>query len=255
MSKKRKIILAAAIVLILVSGASLLRDFLEERRSEELYAQLAQEVTQEPETEQETEPEEETQAPYVSPVDFERLWEINSNIVGWLTIPDTAIDYPIVHDPESNDTYLTRDIEGNESVAGSIYLDCDNEPDFSDYHNVIYGHHMRNGTMFADIMEFRDQEFLESHPDITIYLPERAIHLKAYACLYTTPDGFRRKTQFDTVKELQEYADEMVQGATAYVEPEQEITRLFSFVTCSYEFNDARTILYCYEVTDQEQDF
>ncbi len=249
MTKKRKLILALGILLIVVSGGSMLRAYLEQKHSEDLYSQLAQEAQTEAETEAETAAaEEETQAAYVSPIDFQRLWQINPQVVGWLKIPDTAVDYPILHDPESNDTYLYTDIEGNESAAGSIYLDCDNKGDFSDLHNVIYGHHMKNGTMFKDIMNFRDQAFLESHPTVMIYLPDREIELRAYACLYTTPDGIRRMTQFDSVEALREYEQQMTEGAASRVEPDQEINRLFSFVTCSYEFDDARTILYCYQV-------
>ena len=247
MDKKRKTVFILGLALLLCSGGILLNGYLKQRGSENVYRELAQEM--------ETSPEEETQQEslreepaYAAPVDFEHLRQLNPEVVGWLTIPGTAIDYPILHDPESNDTYLTRDIEGNESAAGSIYLDCDNAADFSAYHNVIYGHHMRNGTMFADIMKFRDQEFLENHQTITIYLPDRELHLCPYACLYTTPDGFRRKTQFDSREQLQEYAEEMVKNATAFIKPEQEIERLYSLVTCSYEFEDARTILYCYEI-------
>lgn len=247
MDKKRKIIFILGLVLLLCSGGICMNGYWKQRSSEKVYQDLAQEMETpvEKETPQESFREE---SHYAAPVDFEHLCQINPDVVGWLTVPGTAIDYPILHDPESNDTYLTNDIEGNKSAAGSIYLDCDNAADFSDYHNVIYGHHMRNGTMFADIMKFRDQEFLESHQTITIYLPDRELRLCPYACLYTTPDGFRRKTQFDSREQLQEYADEMVKNATAFIEPGQEIERLYSLVTCSYEFEDARTILYCYEI-------
>lgn len=250
MKDRRKIILAIAVLLIVISASMMLLDYLKQSRSEKIYEELASQVA---ETTAETEPE--SQEPeYVSPVDFEELWAINEDVVGWLTIPGTVIDYPILHDPESNDTYLYTDIEGNDSAAGSIYLDCDNEADFSDLHNVIYGHHMKNGTMFKDIMKFRDQEFLEEHQEAVIYLPDREILVKPFACLYTTPDGIRRMTKFVDEEELQAYTEEMTRGSEAYVEPDREVGRLFSFITCSYEFDDARTILYAYEVTDEEME-
>ena len=159
--RRRKIILAVAIVLILGSGGTLLWDYWAQNRSEKIYEELAAETSSGPAAvEIEDEPEEE---PYVSPINFEELWAINEDVVGWLRIPDTVIDYPILHDPESNSTYLYTDIEGNSSPSGSIYLDCDDEADFSALHNVLYGHHMKDGTMFKDIMKFREQEFLEEH--------------------------------------------------------------------------------------------
>ncbi len=249
MKGRRKIVLAIAVLLIVISGSMLLWDYMKQRESEKIYEDLAsqvEETTTEAATEEETEPE------YVSPINFEELWAINEDVVGWLTIPGTVIDYPILHDPESNETYLYTDIEGNRTASGSIYLDCDNEADFSDLHNVLYGHHMRNGTMFKDIMQFRDQTFMEEHQEAYIYLPDREILLRPFACLYTTSDGIRRMTKFDDQETFQAYVAEMTKGSSAYIEPEQEVGRLFSFVTCSYEFDDARTIMYAYEVTEDE---
>lgn len=249
MSRRRKLIFAAAVLLIAVSGSMLLWDYVNQRKSEQIYEELASQVEETTQA-----PQEETEEAYVSPIDFEELWAINEDVVGWLTIPGTVIDYPILHDPESNDTYLYTDIEGNRTAAGSIYLDCDNEGDFSDLHNVLYGHHMKNGTMFKDIMKFREQDFMEEHQEAYIYLPDREIRMRPFACLYTTSDGIRRMTKFDDEETFQTYVAEMTKGSTAYIEPEQEVERMFSFVTCSYEFDDARTIMYAYEVPDDGED-
>lgn len=119
MTKKRKLVLALGILLIAVSGGSMIGNYMEQKHSEEIYSQLAGEA--QTETEATAPAGEETEETYTSPIDFERLWQINSQVVGWLRIPDTAVDYPILHDPESNDTYLYTDIEGNESAAGSIW--------------------------------------------------------------------------------------------------------------------------------------
>ena len=251
MKGRRKIILAAAVVLIIVSGSMLLWDYVKQRESEKIYEELASQVVEET-TQAEAETEPETEAEYVSPVNFEELWAINEDVVGWLTIPGTVIDYPILFDPESNETYLYTDIEGAHTAAGSIYLDCDDEADFSALHNVLYGHHMKNGTMFKDIMKFREQAFLEEHREAYIYLPDREILLRPFSCLYTTSDGIRRKTRFEDEEQFQLYVEEMTKDSTAYVEPDQEVGRLFSFVTCSYEFDDARTIMYAYEVTQED---
>lgn len=72
--------------------------------------------------------------------------------------------------------------------------------------------------------------------------------MRPYACLYTDSSGIRRKTKFDSEEEFQAYVTEMTKNSSTYVIPDQEIGRLFSLVTCSYEFDDARTILYCYEI-------
>ena len=137
-----------------------------------------------------------------SPIDFESLWEINPDVVGWIQIDGTQIDYPILYDEKDNEKYLHTDIEGNDSVSGAIYLDADDTPDFTSLHNVIYGHHMKNGNMFKDVVKYKEQDFFDAHRDITIYLPEEEIQLKAFACTYTEPDGIRRKTQFKTQEDF-----------------------------------------------------
>ena len=78
--------------------------------------------------------------------------------------------------------------------------------------------------------------------------------MRPFACLYTTSDGIRRMTKFDDEETFQTYVAEMTKGSTAYIEPEQEVERMFSFVTCSYEFDDARTIMYAYEVPEDGEE-
>ena len=195
----------------------------------------------------------EDELPYTSPIDFESLWNINPDVVGWIQIEGTQIDYPILYDGHSNEKYLHTDMEGKESVSGAIYLDMDDTPDFTALHNIIYGHHMKNGSMFKDVVKYKNQEFFDNHRDITLYLPDREMKLKAFACIYNEPDGIRRKTKFQSQQEFQDYIKKMTDGSCVYVEPEYEVEQLFSLVTCSYEFQNARTILYCYPVPDTLQ--
>lgn len=214
-----------------------------------------QETSREPETIRiETTPAEETETEeevYVSPIDFESLWAVNEDVVGWITVPGTRIDYPILH-AEDNEAYLHHNLEGEETVAGSIFLDCDDAADFSSLHNVIYGHHMKDGSMFKDVVYFKEQEYFDQHREVIIYTPEREIHLKTLAALYVKAEPIRRKTSFKSREGFEAYVEQMIQGAGAYASPEGEIGRLYSLITCSYEFSDARTILYAYETEEGE---
>ena len=95
-------------------------------------------------------------------VDFRALKKINPDIVAWIRIPDTSIDYPVV---QGNDDsyYLTHTFKKAEHVAGAIFLDSDNSADFSDDKNIIYGHNMKDGSMFRGLRNFLDDEFLKEH--------------------------------------------------------------------------------------------
>lgn len=249
--KKKKLafgVLILAAVFFAIGMGMLYSDYLTGDKAGLQYeslAELARENT-DGETAESTEEAEKSGA-YVSPIPFEELRRINPHVVGWIKIRDTVIDYPIVQ-TDNNETYLETDFEGNKSAAGAIFLDFESEPDFSGRHNIIYGHHMKNGTMFKDIIKYKDEEFFKEHQEITIYTPEKEYHLKPVTALYTDSAAVRRKTVFGTEESFQEYVGEMVKGGSFLQMPEEPVGQLWSFVTCSYEFDDARTILYASEV-------
>lgn len=256
----RNIILLLLILCVVISGILVVREQMEKRRQreeEEHLRQLAAQTTEavqttEAETEEETEPEE-TEPPYVSPIDFESLWAENPDTVGWITIPDTQIDYPIVYYADDNEKYLHEDFYGNESVYGAIYLDSDSEPDFSGWNNPIYGHHMRDGSMFKDVTKFKDEQYFKDHQYFTIYTPEREIRLKAISCYYSKPDGIVRKTRFTTQEKFDEWARERLEPCPYAEIPEFSLDNMYVLVTCSYEINNgnARTLLYAVEVDEE----
>ena len=92
------------------------------------------------------------------------------------------MDYPIVQGTD-NDFYLKHDFYGKESAAGTIYLDFESEKDFEGRNQILYGHNMKNGSMFKDINRYKDPEYFK--PSVfSIYTPSREIHLKAVSCYY-----------------------------------------------------------------------
>ncbi len=190
----------------------------------------------------------ETEAPYVSPIDFEALWAENPDTVGWIRIPDTVVDYPIVQDPNDNERYLHLDFHGNESVYGTIYLDCDSDPDFSGWNNPIYGHHMKDGSMFKALEYFKDEDYFKDHQYFDIYTPERAIHLKAVACYYGSADGIVRKTKFESREDFDGWLKDRLEPCRFAQVPEAPVDSVFVLVTCSYEMKNARTFLFAVEV-------
>ena len=122
-------------------------------------------------------------------VDFRALKKINPDIVAWIRIPDTSIDYPVV---QGNDDsyYLTHTFKKAEHVAGAIFLDSDNNADFSDDKNIIYGHNMKDGSMFRGLRNFLDDEFLKEHHILYLYLPDEGVWIFVIVkCEYTPADG------------------------------------------------------------------
>ncbi len=257
--EKRKLATVVLIIglVLLVAGASMLvLDYQKKdkanRQNERLQELATEKSSEETKSNQDNETIAESSGAYVSPIQFDALKAINPDIVGWLKIENTSIDYPIVQ-TDNNETYLDIDFEGKKNASGAIFLDYESEPDFSGRHNILYGHHMKNGSMFKDIIKYKEESFFKEHQDITIYTPEREIHLRPFTVLYTDADGERRRTKFDTEEDFNGYVEKMTKKGLFYQKPDEPIGTLWSFVTCSYELADARTILYAYEVSQVEK--
>ena len=252
-AKSRLMIAGAALcaALFLFSGAMLAREYLDQKQSAEAFAEVADLVKEdvEPPTleladDSAPEPEELTA--------FEKYADVyaqNSDLVGWITVPGTRIDYPVMQTKDNPNFYLKHAFDQSYSSYGVPYMQENCDIGISD-NLVLYGHHMKNGSMFKDISRYKDQGYFDQHSEIILYTPEREIHLKALAAVCTSPDAIRRKTEFASGEEFASYIQQMTAGASASAPIEGTIVRLYSFVTCSYEFNNARTILYAYEAAE-----
>lgn len=118
---------------------------------------------------------------YQSPINFDVLWETNQDVYAWITIPGTVIDYPILQHETDDSYYLDYTIDGVKGYPGSIYTEHVNNKDFNDNNTVIYGHNMRNGTMFTDLHKFRESDFFETNDTVYIYTPTRQLTYKIFA--------------------------------------------------------------------------
>ena len=127
----------------------------------------------------------ETAAKYVCPVDFDTLQSVNDDIYAWIYIDGTDIDYPVVQSPNDDYFYLTYNSDGDYSSAGAIFTEHEyNGTDFTDPVTVVYGHHMSSGAMFGNMQnEFTDDEFWDTDPVITIYLPDRELRYQVFAAV------------------------------------------------------------------------
>lgn len=189
---------------------------------------------------------------YKRKIDFESLKATNPDVIAWLYIPGTVIDYPILWKEYDIDYYLHRDINHKESYY-TIYMDGYSNADFSTLNNIIYGHHMKDGTMFTDITKFKDETFFKEHRMIYIYTPQKTYRLKTFAALYSDAAPERRQTYFDDMDYFHDYVDRMTKECSYRDIPTTGIDKIWSFITCSYEGDDTRTILYAYELNDDDE--
>lgn len=117
----------------------------------------------------------------VIPVKFGELQSVNPDVYAWITVPGTEIDYPILQHPSDNSYYLMHNIDGSYGYPGCIYTENLNSKDFTDNNTVIYGHNMKNGSMFAQLHKFEDPDFFRENREVLIYLPDEVLHYTIFA--------------------------------------------------------------------------
>ena len=161
------------------------------------------------------------------------------DLVGWVTIPNTKIDYPFLQ-YKDNDYYLRRDINGVYGLSGTIFMDYRCEKDFTSQNNIIYGHHMKNESMFGSLNLFNDSQFFNENMKGIIYLPNDTLMLEIFAYMVVSPNNKEiynpvlSDTYFEYVKKNARYYRDMELTNS---------TQIVTFSTCSYEFDDARMVI------------
>ena len=141
------------------------------------------------------------------------LKKLNPDVKAWIQVPKTNIDYPVVQGQDDME-YINKNVYGEFELSGAIFLSCLNKDDFSDPYNLVYGHNMKNGGMFADVADFTNKEYFETHQKGKLYLTDATRKIRFFACMKVTaadakiyhPDGYRnlfeeRKVEYNKKKD------------------------------------------------------
>ncbi len=167
------------------------------------------------------------------------LQETYPDAISWIYIPDTSINYPIMQG-EDNDFYLTHGTDGRSLKCGCIELDFRCENRFQNNFNILYGHNMKNGSMFANVCRFKDKSYYDSHPYGWVYTADSVYRLDFFSVAVT--DWYDEI--YNGFRSLDEWTPHLKEISRIYEEVElTEQDRLVLLSTCSYEFKNARTVL------------
>ncbi len=147
--------------------------------------------------------------------DFPALVQRNPAMVAWITIDDTPIDYPVVQAAD-NETYIEHDVNGKANRNGAIFLDYRNQPDFSGFQSILYGHNMRSGRMFASLNRFEEQAYWDSHRTGTLYTPQGVYALEVFAAARISEYSPLYAYAFVSVNEKQAFLEEIKANASQY---------------------------------------
>lgn len=175
-------------------------------------------------------------------VDFEKLILECADKVAWIYSPDTQINYPIVQAGD-NEKYLRTLPDGTWNIAGTLFLDYRNSGDFSDRNSIVYGHNMKNDSMFGTLPDYQEQEYYEAHPSLYLLTPTADYRIDVLAGYVTSTASL-----VYTIPQNENEQNSLIQTALSSSDfvADVEVTatdRLITLSTCSYESDNARYVL------------
>lgn len=232
------IILVIAIVVFAVSAYKLYGIFSEYNKGDKEYQKIQDLVIN-------TEKKDDTKEEAFS-VDFEKLLEMNSDVVGWIRFDEPSeINYPVVQGRD-NEEYLKRTFEANTNKLGTLFVDVNNPGDFSGRNTFIYGHKMKNGSMFAQLLKYKDDSFYKEHPYFYIYTPDgkvRTYEIFSAGVVKDTSDSYIMDYADDAA--FQTYID-YIKQQSAYPTSAEVTTasKIVSLSTCTNVRDDERFLVH-----------
>ena len=259
----RKIIMIVVASVFAFSSAMVLKDYLQMKSAAEFsesisemvvalatedhdYEMIDKDITDESAVVQSEGSEDSTEKKSEDPpilVDFNLLCNQNQDIVAWLYCPDTPINYPIVQAAD-NDFYLRRLLDGSYNTAGTLFMDFRNSEDFSDWNSIIYGHNMKNDSMFGTLPDYKAQSYFEEHSVMYLLTPEQNYKINLLAG-FVTPASSKLYSVFNPDEDEKTLLIDSWVAASNFdsgINPASE-NHFITLSTCSYEYSNARYVL------------
>lgn len=185
-------------------------------------------------------------------VDFAALKALNPQIVGWIQIPQTPVNYPVCQ-TDNNDYYLNHSFLGRDDEFGAIFMDYRSAADLSGYNTVMYGHHLKNGEMFAEVADYSNQENFDTIRNIYYVSEDGKVHaLAALCCIVVSGyDVDAIRFSFADQADFEAYVQSLIDRSSARSPRATSagVGHIYMLSTCSYATENERTILVCTDLT------
>lgn len=172
-------------------------------------------------------------------IDFAAMREKYPDVVGWIYGANTGLDWPIVQTAEEGgEYYLYRDIDGKDNKNGTVFLDWRCASDFSTQNNMIYGHNMKTGLMFAPLIKYKSQAFFDAHPYLYLYTPSQTYKVHLFAGMETPHDS-----EVYAYNLSSSYLQECINSSTFNSGLGVPTGNILTMSTCDYDYANARYVL------------
>lgn len=166
-------------------------------------------------------------------IDLAALREVNPDVIGWILIPDTKVNYPILQG-QDNDFYLNHTWDQQENSVGSIFMEWRNTSDFTDFNTIVYGHNMNDGSMFANVRRYSAQWYWENHPYIYIVTDGGIYRYEIFSSYKAPTDSAAYGLSFQQNTTKVNFLTEAVKNSEIYTAISPELTdRILTLSTCS----------------------
>ena len=177
-------------------------------------------------------------------IDFDALWQISADAAAWLYAPDIGLNQAVMH-TDNNEFYLTHMADGTQNKAGALFIDCRNAEGLANRNTIIYGHSMKNQSMFGKLKAYEDEAYCREHPVLYLYLPEGRFRLEIVAAVGTPDlsDYYRIPVSRERWEKLLQ--DAISETAYNFGVPVAEEDRFVTLSTCAYDYQDERWIVIC----------
>lgn len=235
--KKNKILFWICLLLVVggfaVGGSYILK----QKESQDIYEKVQKEKKELPKKDP-TKESEAVPEPMEIPVNFQELQAMNPDIYAWIEIPGTEVNYPIVQSTNDREYYLNHTIEGVKGLPGSIYTENLNTTTFQDKNTVVYGHNMRDKSMFGGLKYYADSAYMEEHKQIYIYTPEHIYTYEVFGAVTYDDRHLLLSYDFNNTEDYQAFLDSLAQmrNMNTYISKERPVTtedRILTLSTCT----------------------
>ena len=172
-------------------------------------------------------------------VDFDALQAKYPDVVGWLYCANTGLNYPIVQTAEEGgEYYMYSDIDVSSNKNGTVFLDWRCNSDFSSQNNLLYGHNMKTGRMFAPIVKYKDQSFYDAHPYMYLYTPDQLYKVNLFAGMVTPGDSTVYNYSLSS-----DYIKECISSSSFKSSVGTPTGNILTLSTCDYVYDNARYVV------------
>ncbi len=179
-------------------------------------------------------------------IDWDYWKSINPDVIGWVFVDNTNINYPIVQaHSDDPDYYLSHDIYKDYNIYGVPYLDADCAAEgFESKNAIIYGHNMDDGTIFRDFANYSNITYAQEHSSIRVFTPDKTYTIETRYVDVVPGDALAKRVLFETQGEFNTWYIDNREAAVVVLDATTRPSKIMTFVTCSYNFsNNERTMV------------